>query len=346
MHSILRSNTRCYLSCNGAKNIKKLYFRGLATQTSISPVTLKRSYLYVPSSSDRMLEKTKASPSDVFVYDLEDSVSPVPADKANARERLREFLRKDPISNHDRVGVRVNDISTPYFEEDMKAIVSLPNVTNLILPKIHSAQDLDRVSDIVFKLYRDTEREAVLNIIPSIESARAMVNIEKIAGWSSKGGIQMGGVLSALLFAAEDYCADTSIVRTPSRRELLYTRSQIVITAKAFGLDAIDMVCVQYKDLKVLEDECVDGRQLGFTGKQAIHPAQVETIQSTYVPTSKEILRAAKILHQMKLAHEAEKGAIGLEGEMIDAPMIKQAEKIVTIAKAAGLAIPDVSSST
>ncbi|KAF9454812.1 P-loop containing nucleoside triphosphate hydrolase protein [Macrolepiota fuliginosa MF-IS2] len=322
MQSVLRVNPRFSRSLVFSRTLgqcEKLHYpsRGLATLPSEpEPITLRRSYLYVPSSSDRMLEKTKTSASDVFIYDLEDSVSPVPSDKANARERLRTFLN-----------------------------VSLPNVTNLVLPKIHYAKDLDYVSELVHEIYKSTDREAPLNIIPSIESARAMLDLGKIAGWKSKAGTQMGGILSALLFAAEDYCADTGILRTNSRRELLYTRSQIVIAAKAFGLEAIDMVCVQYKDLKVLEDECLDGRQLGFTGKQAIHPTQVATIQATYVPASQEILRAAKILYQMKLAHESEKGAVGLEGEMIDAPMLKQAEKTISIARAAGLTIPDVSSS-
>lgn len=290
-----------------------------------------------------MLEKTKTSDSDIFVYDLEDSVAPNTNDKVTARERLKAFLTTDPIANWGRVGVRVNGIGTPFFEDDIKALFTLENVTHLILPKIHSTKDLDYVSRCLYDVYMTTDRENAVNIIPSIESARAMINLRSIAGWGSNLGRQMGGRLGALLFAAEDYCADTGIMRTPSRRELLYTRSEIVITAKAFGLEAIDMVCVQYKDQSVLEDECLEGRQLGFTGKQAIHPAQVPTIQSTYVPSSQEILRAAKILHQLRLAHGAERGAVGLEGEMVDAPMLKQAEKTIAAAKVAGLAIPDVS---
>lgn len=154
-------------------------------------------------------------------------------------------------------------------------------------------------------------------------------------------------------------------------------------------------VCVNYKDHDYLKDECQDGRRLGFTGKvcrdffakdalhglqQAIHPAQVSTIQSTFVPTSAgidkflasshcalildllEILRAAKIVYGMEQAHRSQKGAIGLDGEMIDAPMIKQvwftikearrlklnslvqAERIIHIAQAAGLEIPLIAS--
>jgi len=169
-----------------------------------------------------------------------------------------------------------------------------------------------------------------------------MWNLGTIAQWKSDHGPELGGRLSALLFAAEDFCADTAIIRSPSRRELLYARSQIVIVAKAFGLDAIDMVCVNYKDNEYLKEECLDGRQLGFTGKQAIHPSQIDIIQTTFVPTSGEILRAAKILRAMERAHAAERGAVGLEGEMIDAPMLKQAEKTIKIAKAAGLEVPHI----
>jgi len=96
-----------------------------------------------------------------------------------------------------------------------------------------------------------------------------------------------------------------------------------------------------------LRDECADGRRLGFTGKQAIHPSQISVIQRTYVPTEQEILRAAKIVSRMTQAHAAQKGAFSLDlgdekgsKEMIDAPMLKQAEKTIEMARAAGLTIP------
>ncbi|GLB38507.1 putative C-C_Bond_Lyase of the TIM-Barrel fold [Lyophyllum shimeji] len=291
-----------------------------------------------------MLEKSLSSASDMIIYDLEDSVAPSPTDKKNARNRLAHFLTRKDMPDPHRVAVRVNDISTEFFKEDISDIVALPAVRSLVLPKIHSAENLHYVSQAIYNASKRASRDTVLNIIPSIESARASWNLGAIAGWKSAHGSASGGHLTALLFAAEDYCADTSIIRTRSRLELLYTRSQIVITAKAFGLEAIDMVCVNYKDIVYLKDECIDGRQLGFTGKQAIHPAQVEVIQSTFLPTSQEVLRAAKILHGMRAAHAAARGAVGFEGEMIDAPMLKQAEKIIAIAKAAGLEIPSISS--
>ncbi|KAF8967068.1 Pyruvate/Phosphoenolpyruvate kinase-like domain-containing protein [Flammula alnicola] len=315
-------------------------YRTNGLSTTAVKASLNRSYLYVPASSDRMLEKSITSGSDVIIYDLEDSVSPAPEDKSSARLRLRTFLEEQQQRlNPLHVAIRVNDVTSPFFREDISQIVSHSLVRSLILPKIHSHYDLDLVSDEV-SVARKSLDMPPLRLIPSIESARAMWNLGAIAQWKSTHGPVSGGILSALLFAAEDYCADTSIIRTASRRELLFTRSQIVIAAKAFGLDAVDMVCVNFRDLEALRDECVDGRQLGFTGKQAIHPTQVEVINSTFVPTEGEIIRAAKILQTMKKAHESQKGAVGLDGYMIDAPMIKQAQKTIEVAESAGLQIP------
>ncbi|KAI0712220.1 citrate lyase beta subunit [Earliella scabrosa] len=318
-----------------------------------SGVHLGRSYLYVPATAERMLEKSLSTPSDVIIYDLEDSVPPSPADKTSARARLAHFLstRSGSLPSSERIAVRLNSNTTPFFADDILQAMRLPCIRTLVLPKVHSAQDLHHVSEEIYMAYRAHKFRSPdgppVQLVASVESAKAMYNLGEIAAWQSRWGAATGGTLAALLFAAEDYCADTGIIRTKSRQELLYTRSHIVVTARAFGLRAIDMVCVNYKDLDHLRDECEDGRRLGFTGKQAIHPSQVDTIQSTFVPSSKEILRAARILRQMEKAHLSHKGAAGLElegggMEMIDAPMIKQAENIVRIAKAAGLPIPEV----
>ncbi|KAJ7134417.1 Pyruvate/Phosphoenolpyruvate kinase-like domain-containing protein [Mycena epipterygia] len=312
--------------------------RRLSTSSSGPGVSLKRSYLYVPSSSDRMLQKSLSSNSDMIIYDLEDSVPPSAADKTASRARLSAFLGRGDLPPRDRVAVRVNDISTPFFLDDISKIVTSKAIGSLVLPKVHSADDLHFVSSAIHAANGNP-----LGLIASVESARASWNLGAIAAWRSDFG-KIGGTLTALLFAAEDYCADTSILRTSSRLELLYTRSQIVIAAKAFGLEAIDMVCVNYKDLAYLQEECRDGRQLGFTGKQAIHPTQVDVIQAAFVPTAAEIERAAKIVHRMDREHAVNRGAAGLDGEMIDKPMILQAEKILQIARAANLKIPHIES--
>ncbi|KAJ3491122.1 hypothetical protein NLI96_g953 [Meripilus lineatus] len=296
-----------------------------------------------------MLEKSLSTNSDVIIFDLEDSVPPAPASKQAARDRLEGFLReRSQLLQPERVAIRLNRHGTPFFSEDISLALRYPQIRTLVLPKIHSQGDLDEVSQFVNLHWKSNSRAdtAPLDIVASVESAKAMFNLGAISSWTSECGLY-GGRLSALLFAAEDYCADTGIIRTPSRRELLYTRSKVAITAKAFGLQAIDMVDFNIVSNASTSHTFHERRELGFTGKQAIHPAQVDTIHSTFVPTEKEILRAARILHNMEKAHASNRGAIGLslEGggqEMIDAPMIKQAGNVIRIAKQAGLTIPDI----
>ncbi|KAJ2978562.1 hypothetical protein NUW54_g11267 [Trametes sanguinea] len=260
----------------GASIASQRHARRLSTMSSTAgseAAPLGRSYLYVPATAERMLEKSLTTNSDVIIYDLEDSVPPSPADKNGARGRLTHFLstRLSNLPSHERIAVRLNSNSTPFFAEDILQAMRLPCIRTLVLPKVHSVQDLNQVSEEIFLAYkghkfRDPDGPPV-RLVASIESARAMYNLGDIASWQSQYGDALGGKLSALLFAAEDYCADTGIIRTTSRQELLYTRSHIVVTAKAFGLQAIDMVCVNYKDLEYLRNECEDGRRLGFTGK-------------------------------------------------------------------------------
>ncbi|EKM49597.1 uncharacterized protein PHACADRAFT_214142 [Phanerochaete carnosa HHB-10118-sp] len=306
--------------------------------------------LYLPTSSDRTLNKSLVTHSDVIVYDLEDSVPPTRANKEGARGRLSLFITDKlfgGLPQPERLAVRVNAVNTPFFQDDITQALVPSCIRTLVIPKVHSIQELDVVSTQIHAANSRKTSPDPVNIVASIESARALYNVGEIAGWQSKFRPELGGKLTALLFAAEDYCADTKIIRTKTRQELLYTRSQISITARAFGLESIDMVCVDYKDSVYLKDECDDGRRLGFTGKQAIHPNQVEVIHSSFLPTTKEILRAARILRQMEKAHGQQRGAAGLvteDGglEMIDQPMIKQAEYTIRTALAAGLEIPKI----
>ncbi|KAI0345718.1 beta subunit of citrate lyase [Trametopsis cervina] len=306
--------------------------------------------LQIPATSARMLQKSLTSDSDTIIYDLEDSVPSSAADKDSARSRLLELIQtvpKEELPQPGRLAVRVNSVQTSFFHDDIIQLVQLASIQTVVLPKVHSAQDLDFVSTQIRNTLQagntSEGRNTPIQLVASIESAKALYNIGEIASWQSQFGSMLGGQLVALLV----HCADTSIIRTPSRQELLFTRSQIAITAKAFGLDAIDMVCVNYKDSEYLIDECMDGRRLGYTGKQAIHPAQVGIIQSTFVPSAQEIVRAARILRQMEKAYAERKGAFGLDianggKEMIDAPMLKQAENTIRLAMAANMEIPNV----
>ncbi|KAL8278379.1 hypothetical protein RQP46_009271 [Phenoliferia psychrophenolica] len=282
-----------------------------------------------------MLEKSLGSNADSLAYDLEDSVAY--AQKPTARKQVAAFLNGDRVAPGERA-VRINAVGTGFEQDDLEAVLSCRHISAIMLPKTESADHVDWVVSMIQKHAEPRRRSGVdpMRIVALIENSTAMMNLKEIA--------QSGnGHLDALVFAAEDYCADLGITRSASRRELLYPRSAILTTARAYGLQALDLVCVNYKEPDILREECDDGHTLGYDGKQAIHPSQVEIIQGAFSPSEKAIHRAARIIHAYGIAQREGKGAFGLDDAMIDAPVLKQAERIIAKAKAGGLMIPDVS---
>lgn len=164
-------------------------------------------------------------------------------------------------------------------------------------------------------------------IIALIESARAILNLREICTAAP-------GRISGLIFAAEDFALDVGLERTPSLLEMLYARQSIVTAAVAHKLSAIDLVCTDYKntaDNGPLARECQDGVRMGFTGKQVIHPSQVEVVQRLFLPSEERLSWAVRILIANEKAVQNGKGAWTLDGKMIDAPVIGVAEKLVKL---------------
>ncbi|KAK4688761.1 citrate lyase subunit beta-like protein, partial [Tremellales sp. Uapishka_1] len=282
-----------------------------------------------------MLEKSLLTAADSICYDLEDSVTP--GKKAKARRLVSDFINGDRRPKGE-VMARINAVGTGYEQEDLDSVLQARHLSAIALPKTNSPDHVDWVVSRINQLSPPEKRTGgshPIRIIAMIESAIAMVGIKEIAQ-SGKGH------LDGLLFAAEDYCADVGLSRTDSRMELLYPRSQVVTTARAYGLQAIDLVCVKFKDPDFLRTECRDGRTLGFDGKQAIHPDQVDVIQSTYSPSEKHVLRAARIAWSFEHNDKLGKGSYSLDGAMIDMPVYKQAQKVLALAMAAGVRIPHI----
>ncbi|GFZ46480.1 hypothetical protein JCM24511_04727 [Saitozyma sp. JCM 24511] len=306
-----------------------------ASSSLARPYIPRRAMLYVPGSNPRMIEKSLDSRADSVCYDLEDSVTP--GKKAEARRLVSKLLNGQRRPRGE-VMARINAVGTGYEAHDLDEVLRTRHVEAIALPKTNSPDHVEWVVSMIERLSPREKRrggKSPIRIIGMIESAEAMVRIEEIAGSGR-------GCLDALLFAAEDYCADVGIARTPSRGELLYPRSKLVTTAKAFGLQAIDLVCVNYKDLDVLRDESEEGRRLGFDGKQAIHPAQVEVIHNAYSPSEADVLKAARVRFSFEHHDRLGKGSYALDGMMIDAPVYKQAIKVLVKAEAAGMEVPRI----
>ncbi|KAI9179788.1 hypothetical protein H9P43_005118 [Blastocladiella emersonii ATCC 22665] len=285
------------------------------------PERVRRSLFNVPGSDERKMAKARTLPADSIVFDLEDGV---PMDrKGSARQLVFDALESFDLGKRERA-VRINAIGTGLELDDLTVILRSSRLECIVIPKVQSAQDVAFVDRMIDSLAVESNRGNI-RLIACIESALGLLNLREIASSSPR--------LDALVFASEDLCADMSMVRTPHRRELLYARSAVVTAAVAHGLQAIDLVCIDYKDAGVLAEECAEGRCMGFTGKQAIHPGQIEGIHEHFSPKPKEVMRAEKIVAGYREFVARGVGAFTLEGKMIDMPVVKWAERL--LAKAA-----------
>ncbi|TKA65746.1 hypothetical protein B0A49_05271 [Cryomyces minteri] len=304
---------------------------------------IRRALLYVPGSSQKMLEKSRGLSADCVAYDLEDSVTP--GKKAEARSNLVSLLSKPRASGIREQAVRINSVDSGFALDDLTEVLKAQHLDALVIPKVNSASDLHFVTDVVRHTLPDrhtsneaSQKQPPVRLIALIESARAIAELTSICRASP--------FLSGLIFAAEDFALDLSITRTPSLSEFLYARSAITMAARAHDLPStIDLVCTNFRGeqgMKALEDECINGRNLGFNGKQCIHPTQVETVQKLYSPPEKEVEWAVRVVIADAKADRAGRGAWTLDGKMIDVPVVGKAKAIVEKAKVCGFNVEEI----
>ncbi|KAJ2504746.1 hypothetical protein IWW47_002379 [Coemansia sp. RSA 2052] len=283
---------------------------------------LRRAVFYVPCSEERKIQKSLTSSADCIMYDLEDGVS------LNRKGLARELVISALAANtHAReLGVRINSIGSGLERDDLNVILQSEKLDAIMIPKVETPGDIQYVSKLIDELALPSRD---IRIIAGIETALGIVNIRDIARADKR--------VDALLFAAEDYCADTGITRTSSRRELYYARSVVTTTAHAFKLQAIDMVTMDFRNMDVLREESGEGAEMGFTGKQVIHPAQVDVVQECFAPSRDTMRRAWRIVEGYQKHYKLGKGAFDLDGKAIDMPVVKWAYRVLQRAELAGI---------
>ncbi|KAF6767063.1 Aldehyde-lyase domain protein [Kalmanozyma brasiliensis GHG001] len=318
----------------------------------------RRSMLYVPGSSEKMIKKSQSSSADTIIFDLEDSVAA--HKKGSARETV--FLALEAAARPGpELAVRINPPSADrgLAEDDLDMVLPSHQLQAIVVPKVESEEDVALIVEKARALRPEGEP---LALVLSVESAGSLLRMPRIVESIRKSLGQdphSGDLLTttakapvaeivALLFASEDYCASTGILRTRDRKSLLFPRAHMATIAKAYNLSAIDMVCIDYKDQSYLTEEAEEAKQLGYDGKQAIHPVQVDPIQHTFNPTEEAVERAARILYLYEGASKSDKGAYGLKEQdggmtMIDRPMLLQASAVVGKARKAGMRVPEAS---
>lgn len=276
----------------------------------------RRSVLFTPGDRPDMMEKALEGDSDVVVFDLEDAVAP--ENEEDAVEAVSEMLDDvdDPSSEGDvpEVWVRVDPMLEASYE------VGEPSC--YVLPKADSAGDVrDAVGEVVSHGLRS-------DVVPIVESAAGVLDAGEIA---SEDGVD------AVVFGAEDLAADLGATRTSEGEEVAYARQKVVTAAAAADVDAVDTLWTEFEDEEGLRRDVERSVTLGYDGKLAIHPKQVEVINEAFTPEADEVEWAERVLEARDEAADDGRGVFEVDGEMVDAPLVKQAERVMERARAADM---------
>jgi len=285
----------------------------------------RRALLYMPGNEIRKIEKAASLPVDCICMDLEDGTAL--NKKAEARQVIIHALKNVDFHESERV-IRFNPTHSPYIHEDLQILEHvIPDA--IVLPKAHSAEEVIWLDQEISGIERRCRKpEGTIRLLLIIETALAFVNLSQICSSVAR--------LDALIFGAEDLAADIGATRTLSGTEIFHARSQTVLYAAAFHLQAIDMVNNDFRDLENLKKEAEEGAIMGYVGKQIIHPNQVEIVQKTFTPDDASIAKAMDLVCSHKKHKSDGRGEFAIERKMVDMPVVKAAENVIARAIAAG----------
>ena len=284
---------------------------------------LYRSFIFVPGNRENMLERAKSFKADVIMVDLEDSVPS--REKASARGMAKEWV--PALSRQgQRVMVRVNSLDTGLTRSELETLVS-PDLYGISLGKVESKwniRDVDRMLSAIEPL-AGVELGST-KVVAWAETASALVDARDIADSSQR--------VIALAFGAEDFTNDMGIERSDSGDEVQVPRSLVPVAARAANVASLDSPFVAFQDPEALRADAQKARQMGFTGKHAIHPAQLDIINEVFSPAPDEVAYARRIMDAWDKAEAEGRGSLALDGRMVDVPVVKRAQNLLAFADA------------
>ena len=290
---------------------------------------ISRAWLFVPGDSERKLAKAEAIGSDVLILDLEDAVAA--ERRPTARGLVREYLAAraaDSPARRSELWVRINPLSSPDALADLAGV--MPGAPDgIVVPKTESGAQVAALAHYLDALEaREGIRAGRTRIVPvATETAAAVFQLGSYAGVTPR--------LAGLTWGAEDLPAalGASTNRGPDG-ELAFVyqlaRALCLAGAVAAGVQPVDTVYPDFRDAAGLEKTCARARMDGFTGKIAIHPDQVPVIQQAFSPTEAEIAHARRVVAAFRASPGV--GTVGLDGQMLDMPHLKQAERVLQMA--------------
>jgi citrate lyase subunit beta / citryl-CoA lyase len=277
----------------------------------------RRSVLYVPGSNQKALAKIASLACDAVILDLEDAV--LPEAKADARQAVTAFLAGGPAGPREII-VRVNALSGDWGRDDLTAALA-GGPDGILLPKVDTPRDILEAADVL----DENDAPDTIRLWAMIETPKALMNIGHIA----ELGRDPASRLACLVAGTNDLVKDTGVLATPDRRYLMPWLMQMVLAARAGGLDILDGVSNNFSDVEAFALECAEGAAMGFDGKTLIHPAQIDPANRAFSPAQAAVAQAERIAKAFSLAENAGKGVITIDGRMVERLHLAQAEKLL-----------------
>jgi len=289
----------------------------------------RRALLYMPGDNWKMITKSITLDVDSICMDMEDGTAV--NKKTEARVTIAKALQELDFGRSEKLA-RINSVGSGWEKDDIEAMLAY-RPDGIVIPKVESFEHVEWAGKLI--------EAAELKYGWTVNSIRVLIGVETAKGILNLKEIAAHPRLDAIIFGGEDFAASIGATRTKDATELLYARQAVVVACAAHDLQAIDIVTIDYKDIETLRAESEFGARLGYSGKQIIHPAQVEPVQTAFTPNAEVIAYAKRIVETFEASQKEGKGAYSLDGKMIDMPLLKNAQKVLARAKAAGWMIDD-----
>ncbi|MCY1154458.1 MAG: citE [Nitrososphaera sp.] len=282
-----------------------------------------RSLIFVPGNSMRFVEKAKTLAADIICFDLEDSVPY--NEKDAARRIIAETLLARRQEYSGIVYVRTNSPESGLIPDDLKAVLQ-EGIDGIVVPKVNDVSEMLEIKKHIVMLEKERKTDKIA-LMPSIETARGVVNAYLIASAEER--------IKALVFGVFDFLYDMRLdYDEHDPLGYSYVRAKIPVDARAAGVHAIDAIWQKIDDIDGLIRDATMARRLGYSGKSIIHPSQIEPVHKVFRPSKNEVEWAKKVVQALGQAMKkgTGRGAIRLEGKMIDVVHYKQAKAILDAA--------------
>lgn len=286
----------------------------------------RRTMLFAPANNPKMLVTAHLYGADCVLFDLEDAVKY--ADKDAARDLLAEALKTVDYGDTE-IFARINPLSTEFGRDDVKILVPA-GLRKMRLAMCETPEQVKELDELLTEVEKEYEIEnGACKIQCSLETPLAVMNAVSIATASPR--------VTSISFGAEDFTRTMGAERTKEGKELFVARTMVVMAAAIAGVDAIDTVWSDLDDEEGFKAEVKTSMNLGFAGKSCIHPSQIKIVHKVFTPNKEELEKSLEIVRAAEAANINKGGVITVNGKMVDIPVIAKAEKVVRLAKSAGM---------